>query len=390
MSPLAILLFSNLPSRCRKLHGLARSVIIIDEAQALPPHLLRPILDALRQLCEHYGTTVVISTATQPAFEVIREFADVPATDIIPNAAQLFQDLKRVEYDWHIDASMSWKEAAQILSNHQQTLAVLNTKKDALALLDALDDAKALHLSTLLCGAHRRDTIADVKRRLAAGEPCRLVSTQVVEAGVDLDFALVMRALGPLDAVIQAAGRCNREGTLDTGKVVVFRPADGGSPLGAYRTGIGITGALLGRSSADPHDPALVTEYFKRLFQSIDTDRERIQAMRRALNYPEVARRFRMIDDDTEPVAITAYGTDEERRRVRRLLERLREGAPESRALLRALQPYLVSLRRREAERHRSSGLISEVTPGLGEWLGDYDGVRGLVARDLDPDALVV
>lgn len=383
-------LFSNLPSRCRKLHRLARSVIIIDEAQALPPHLLRPTLDGLRQLCEHYGTTAVISTATQPAFEAIREFADVPAQDIIPNAGQLFQELKRAEYDWRIDAGMSWEEAAQILSDHQSALAVLNTKRDALALLDALGDGRALHLSTLLCGAHRRDTIAEVKRRLATGKPCHLLSTQVVEAGVDLDFPLVLRALGPLDAVIQAAGRCNREGTLGTGKVVVFRPASGGSPPGAYRTGIGITSALLGRGHADPHDPALANEYFKQLFQSIDTDREGIQAMRSALNYPEVARRFRMIDDDTEPVAITAYGTDDERRQVRRLLERLRGGAPESRVLLRALQPYLVSLRRREAERYKRDGLIAEVTPGLGEWMGDYDSVRGLVARDLDPDSLVV
>jgi CRISPR-associated endonuclease/helicase Cas3 len=383
-------LFSNLPSRCRKLHRLARSVIIIDEAQALPAHLLRPILDGLRQLCEHYDTTAVIATATQPAFEAISEFADVPARDIIPNAAQLFRDLKRVDYDWRIDAGIGWEESAQILSDHRSALAVLNTKKDALALLDALGDGRALHLSTLLCGAHRRDTIGEVKRRLAAGEPCRLVSTQVVEAGVDLDFPFVMRALGPLDAVIQAAGRCNREGTLDAGKVVVFRPTDGGSPAGAYRTGIGITGALLGRGSADPHDPALANEYFRQLFQSIDTDREGIQVMRSALNYPEVARRFRMIDDDTEPVAITSYGTDEERRQVRRLLERLRGGTPESRALHRALQPYLVSLRRREAERYRSSRLISEVTPGLGEWMGDYDAVRGLIARDLDPDSLVV
>jgi CRISPR-associated endonuclease/helicase Cas3 len=276
------------------------------------------------------------------------------------------------------------------LSDHPTALAVLNTKKDALALLDALGDRSALHLSTLLCGTHRRNTIAEVKRRLDAGEPCRLVSTQVVEAGVDLDFPFVMRALGPLDSVIQAAGRCNREGTLEVGKVVVFRPSDGGSPPGTYRTGIGITGALLGSGSPDPHDPALATKYFTQLFESIDADRERIQEKRRAFDYPEVARRFRMIDDDTEPVAITSYGTDGERRQVRHLLEPLRHGAPDSRALLRALQPYLVSLRKREAERHRSSGLISEVTPGLGEWMGDYDAVRGLVDRDLDPDSLVV
>lgn len=383
-------LFASGTSPCRKLHRLARSVIILDEAQALPSHLLRPILDALRELCAHYGATVVISTATQPAFEAIPEFAAVGATEIVPNTGRYFRALKRVSYEWRTDPALGWPEVADAMRGEPQALAVVNTKKDAMALLDALRDPQALHLSTLLCGSHRRSVIAEVKRRLEVGESCRLVSTQVVEAGVDIDFPLVMRALGPLDAVIQAAGRCNREGTLSTGKVIVFRPADGGSPPGAYRTGIGITGALLGRGFADPHDPALASEYFKQLFQSIDTDREGIQAMRRALNYPEVARRFRMIDDDTEPVAITAYGTDEERRQVRRLLQRLRGGAPESRALLRALQPYVVSLRRREAEKYRRAGLISEVTAGLGEWMGDYDAIRGLVARDLDPDSLVV
>jgi CRISPR-associated endonuclease/helicase Cas3 len=383
-------LFSNMPSRCRKLHRLAKSVIIIDEAQALPAHLLRPILDGLRYLCDHCGTTVLMSTATQPAFQAIHEFADVPAIDIFPEPAGLFHALRRVTYDWQIDESIGWTRAAELLAANKQALAVLNTKKDALALLNALGDAEALHLSTLLCGAHRRDTIAEVKRRLPAGRNCRLVSTQVIEAGVDLDFPFAMRAIGPLDAIIQTAGRCNREGRMDAGKVIVFRPAEGGSPPGPYRTGIGITGALLGRDNADPDDPALATEYFRQFFASIDTDRERIQETRRALDYLDVARRFRMIDDDTEPVAITSYGAQPERRRVRETLDRLKDGAPEARVLLRRLQPYLVSLRRREAERFRSLGIIAEVIPGLGEWLGDYDSVRGLVARDLDPDSLVV
>jgi CRISPR-associated endonuclease/helicase Cas3 len=383
-------LFARSTSQCRKLHRLARSVIILDEAQALPPRLLRPILDALRELCAHYGATVVISTATQPAFEAIAEFASVPATEIVPDPARFFRALKRVSYEWRTDPALGWLDVADIMRGERQALAVVNTKKDAMALLDALDDPHALHLSTLLCGAHRRNVIAEVKRRLKAGEPCRLVSTQVVEAGVDIDFPLVLRAMGPLDAIIQSAGRCNREGGPHEGRVIVFRPAEGGMPKGAYHTGVGVTGALIGAGGLDPDDPEVSRAYFHRLFETVETDAEGIQDLRARLNYPDVARRFRMIDDDTEPVAITAYGTGEERRHVQRLLERLRGGAPESRALLRALQPYLVSLRRREAERYRSSGLISEVTPGLGEWMGDYDMIRGLIARDLDPDSLVV
>lgn len=383
-------LFANRPSRCRKLHRLANSVIIVDEAQALPPHLLRTILEGVRELTEHYGTTVVVSTATQPAFEVVQEFKDVPAVDILPNAQDLFDALRRVDYEWHVDPAWTWQEAASQLAAERQGLAVLNTKKDAMALLDALGDNEALHLSTLLCGAHRRAVIGEVKRRLEAGEPCRLVTTQVVEAGVDIDFPFVMRAIGPLDSVIQAAGRCNREGRLDSGRVVVFRPAEGGVPPGAYRTGTDVTGSLLGRGDLDPDNPQISREYFRLLFTSVETDRERIQELREHLNYPEVAKRFRLIDDDTESVAITNYGSDAERRLVRRWLDRLDEGAPEARHLQRYLQPYVVSVRKRVAEKYRRQRLIKEIAPGLGEWMGDYDPVRGLQAKDPDPDRLVI
>lgn len=383
-------LFANRPAKCRKLHRLANSVIVVDEAQALPPHLLRAILDGIRELAEHYGTTVVISTATQPAFDVIQEFKDVRAVDILPDASGLFGALRRVEYEWHTGPAWSWEEAARHLAAEPQCLAVLNTKKDALALLDALDDPGALHLSTLLCGAHRRSVIGEVKRRLMEGKPCRLVTTQVVEAGVDIDFPFVMRALGPLDSVIQAAGRCNREGHLDRGRVVVFRPAEGGIPPGAYRTGTDITGSLIGQGDLDPDDPTISSEYFRRLFPSVETDGAGIQPLREAFKYPEVAETFRMIGDDTEAVVITDYGSDEERRKVRQWLDRLADGAPDARYLRRYLQPYIVSVRAREAEKYRRQGLIRTVAPGLGEWLGAYDPIRGLQAQDPDPDSLVV
>jgi CRISPR-associated endonuclease/helicase Cas3 len=383
-------LFANGPSRCRKLHRLANSVLVIDEAQALPPHLLKTILDGLRELTAHYGTTVVISTATQPAFEVIPEFRDVPSLDILPDAGLLFDALRRVDYAWRVDPALTWDQAAQRLAGEPQGLAILNTKRDALALLDALADPEALHLSTLLCGAHRRATIAEARRRLRINDPCRLVTTQVVEAGVDIDFPFVMRALGPLDSVIQAAGRCNREGRLNRGRMFVFRPAEGGIPPGAYRTGTDVTGSLLGRGDLDPDNPDASTEYFRLLFASVDTDRERIQPLREALNYPEVAARFRMIDDSTESVVITDYGTEAEKRAVWQALARLTEGAPEARRIRRFLQPYLVSVRSQQAESYRRMGLIRPITAGLGEWMGRYDTVRGLQPEDRDPDELVV
>jgi CRISPR-associated endonuclease/helicase Cas3 len=383
-------LFANTPSRCRRLHRLARSVIILDEAQALPPQLLTPALDALRELCFHYGSTVVLSTATQPAFETIPTFAALPATAIVADPAPFFRQLQRVRYEWRTDRLLAWPEVAQLLQGEHQGLAVVNTKKDALALLDALADPDVFHLSTLLCGAHRRRVIQELAARLPAGQPCRLVATQVVEAGVDLDFPLVLRALGPLDGIIQAAGRCNREGHLPYGRAVIFEPADGGLPTGPYRTATNITQALLGRGDLDPDDPAVPSAYFRQLFESVSTDRDGIQALRQRFEYPEVARRFRMIEEDTDAVVITTYGSDEEQRRVRSLVEQLRHDASAARLILRRLQPYVVSLRRREVERFRRQGYITPVLDGLGEWLGRYDPMRGLVAEDLSPDELVV
>ena len=385
-------LFANTPSRCRKLHRLARSVIILDEAQVFPPHLLKPMLDALRQLTTYYGTTVVISTATQPAFDAISEFANLEATEIVPEPGRFFRALQRVTYEWHTERALSWSEVADLLRAHPQGLAVVNTKKNAWDLLDALGDEEALHLSTLLCGAHRRAVIAEVRERLAQGRPCRLVSTQLIEAGVDLDFPLVARALGPLDSIVQAAGRCNREGRLARGRVVVFRPAEGGTPPGWYRAATQLAGALIGKGDLDMDDPATSRTYFKQLFETLGpegTDAKGIQSARAELHYPRVAERFRMIEDDTESVVVS-YGSAEERRRIEQLLIALQARDANPRFILRQLQPYMVALRRHVADRYRRIGFIEPVADGLGRWLGDYDEVRGLAPRDLDPDALVV
>jgi CRISPR-associated endonuclease/helicase Cas3 len=376
-------LFANQTSRCRKLHRLARSVIILDEAQALPLHLLTPVLDGIRQLCDNYGATVVLSTATQPAFDSIRSFADLPAHDIVPDAARWFTALKRVDYDWQMDRALTWAEVAETMQTAEQVLAIVNTKQDALDLLDALDDPEALHLSTLLCGAHRRDVIAKIKQRLRDGLPCRLVSTQVIEAGVDLDFPLVLRALGPLDRIIQAAGRCNREGRLDRGRVVVFTPATGSLPPGSYRAATDVTRSLIGKGTLDPDDPEWVRRYFRQVLETVDLDREQIQQARATLDYPDVAQRFRMIDEDTEDV-IVAYGDDHARQWVFDLIAQLQQKPANARMLLRRLQPYLVSLRVPVAQKYRAAGLIEPLADfaGLGIWHGAYDAVRGLVPDD--------
>ena len=384
-------LFANATSRCRKLHRLANSVIILDEVQALPVHLLDPILDGLSQLCAHYNVTVVLSTATQPAFETLPIFEQVEAREIAPDPARIFRALKRVEYEWRIDPPLDWGQIAALLYDEDQALCVVNTKKDALALLDALGDPHALHLSTLLCGAHRRAVLDEVKRRLAAGEPCRLISTQVVEAGVDLDFPLVLRALGPLSSIIQAGGRANREGRRARGRVIIFDPAEGGLPRGVYRRASQTTRSLLRDSRLDMDDPATTHRFFASLFPLEETDREQIQKCRAALDYIETAQRFRMIDDDTLDVVVP-YGSSDEQAQVQAILGDMRAGRANLRVSMRRLQLYLVSIYRRQAEAYQERGLMTpvETVPGLGEWHGGYDPVRGLLTQGPAVDELVV
>ena len=371
-------LFSNRTSSTRKLHRLANSVLILDEAQSLPPQLLTPILDALRHLTEDYGVSVVLSTATQPAFETIKPFVDIAPADMVPGAAKHFQTLKRVNYEWKTQPALSWHTVAELMRESSQVLTVVNTKRDALALLEALDDDSALHLSTLLCGRHRQRVIQEIHRRLDKGEACRVVSTQVVEAGVDLDFPVVMRAVGPLDSIIQAAGRCNRAGALAAGRVVVFQPESGGVPMGSYRMATQTTMGMLSAGPPDLDDPETVAGYFRRILPIVDTDRERIQESQKALDYPEVARRFRMIDDSAMEVTVPRYGTPEEQGMVQAALEQLRHGTPEARRLLRRVQGWTVQIYGNQAAAMERSGLIAEVMPGLYEWMGAYDPVKGI------------
>lgn len=392
-------LFSNRVSACRKLHRLAQSVIILDEAQALPSQLLNPILDGLRELVENYGTTVVLSTATQPAFENLPVFREVTQQELVPEYQAHFERIKRVKYDWRLQELVTWDQVASWMRESPQTLAILNTKRDALALLDALDDPYALHLSTLLCGAHRTEVLRKIHDRLVSGAPCRVVSTQVVEAGVDIDFPLVLRSLGPLVSIIQAAGRCNREGKLGEkgGRVVIFNPADGHMPPGAYRTSVDETKSLLNNGSIDLDDPNAVARYYRNLFGngvsrgSLTLDAHAIQQKRKSLDYPEVSKHFTMIEDDTLSVVVLRFPGPGQNQEILRLLDKLREDPASARGVLRKLQPFTVALRRREADRLISDGRITPLLNGaLGEWDGPYDSTRGLVTDSASPDLLVV
>lgn len=375
-------LFSNKPGRCRKLHNLARSVLILDEVQTLPVELVQPILEVLRELVESYSVTLVLSSATQPAFTGSSPYLTGfdSCTEIVPHPARYFQQLKRVEYRIEQDP-WPWERVAQEMSDRSQVLCVLNSRKDALQLLDMLDDPNALHLSTLMCPAHRRDVLHEIRRRLAEGHPCRVVSTQVVECGCDLDFPYVMRALGPLDRIVQAAGRCNREG-LHCGEVIVFAPAEGRAPRGNYETAMAEAKIALSYPDCDLHDPAVFDAYFSRLWQNCSTDARGICSLRRALDYPEVADKFKMIREDTVPVVVY-YGDSG----PSALLSEIKAKGFASREDWRALAPFTVSLFSNDFRKSRNS--IIEVIEGLYAWTGHYDARSGISHELPDPADLI-
>jgi CRISPR-associated endonuclease/helicase Cas3 len=381
-------LFANRASGCRKLHNVARSVLILDEVQTLPTNLLVPILDVLQELADHYRVTVVLCTATQPALTngpYLKGLRNV--REIIADPSRYFAVLKRVHYECPTaNERWNWERVADEMRTASQSLAVVNTKRDAFRLLDALNDPSALHLSTQMCGVHRLETLREVRRRLDAGEPCRLVSTQVVEAGVDLDFPLVLRAIGPLDRIVQAAGRCNREGNLEFGRVVIFDPAEGSTPPGIYRSGTDTAASLLA-TGCDLHDPLTYQTYFQRLFQVADLDSKHIQTLRQVFDFPGVAGKFKMIEDDSVPAVVRP---ERYTREVESLLVLIRQKGETPRWAFRRLQPYLVSLRSHLIPSYQNKGLLQELAPGLWEWLGGYDPVRGLVEGVRAPEDLVI
>jgi CRISPR-associated endonuclease/helicase Cas3 len=209
-------LFAARPSRCRKLHRLAKSVIILDEAQTLPPRLLEPTLAALEELVKNYGSTVVLCTATKPAVEKRDRFPIglEGVRPIIDDPASLHRSLRRTSVE--LLGRLENPELVDRLLGERQVLCVVNSRQHASDLFALLGDPDALHLSASMCAAHRAKVVAEIRRRLVKGKPCRVISTQVIEAGVDVDFPAVYRAVAGLDSIAQAAGRCNREGLLKT------------------------------------------------------------------------------------------------------------------------------------------------------------------------------
>ena len=387
-------LFANRTTHCRKLHNIARSVMIFDEVQTLPSHLLNPLLNVLRELRDRYGVSFVFSTATQPAFRyrprhLDEGFKSNEVREITRETGETFRRLQRVKYNLpNAGESLSWPDLAQRLTERKQALCVVNVRRHAFELWEESrrvapkgERDSIFHLSSAMCAQHRFDRLGDdrepqpgtIRYRLRNQLPCRLISTQLIEAGVDVDFPLVYRALGPLDSIVQAAGRCNREGKLTDeagqprfGEVVVFYPENHSLPRGVYSTATDITASLLSRTNADDlaQNHELFAEYFDQLCQLTETDKACIQADRAELKFREVAEKARVIPDDSRAV-IVLY------ERGKTIVDEIRsrpveKGRPRfTRFDLRRLQRYMVNVRINQFKQLEANKLIEPLLPNL-------------------------
>lgn len=412
-------LFANRPSACRKLHNLAGSVIVLDEAQTLPLPILRPCLAALDELARNYSASIVVCTATQPAWraqdEVLvtkagRSFGlDIPPDrELAPDPRGLFMAMKRVAVEHRRGPTEDDTIVARFAVTPQM-LCIVNSRRHAKALFDRIANLPgAIHLSTWMCPRHRRLVLERARADLKAGEPVRIVSTSLIEAGVDIDLPEVWRAAAGLDGVLQAAGRCNREFRLAAGRLVIFEPADAQAPQDlkqAWQAGRAVL-----RRHEDPQTLGAVAAYFRELYVNKgieafdastiprdDGGREAFPILTRIAEradtalfpFASIARAFRVIDDEMASV-IVPWSSEAGDKEAKTLLERIRAMKAPSRADLQRLQQYTVSVPKPARDRWLAGGALEAVHPRLGDamlcFTNDdlYDPRCGL--RVLEPD----
>ncbi len=389
-------LFAAKTSRCRKLHNIVNSVVVLDETQLLPPEFLQPILDVMNLLMRHYGVTFVLSTATQPALGTLRTFQRTMrgldhVQEIIDDPEALYRDLERVTIEMPSDfhQAQDWEDIAQQVRQHRSVLAVVNSRADARELQRRMPKG-TLHLSALMCGEHRSRVISDIKRRLLAGEAVRVVSTQLVEAGVDVDFPVVYRALAGLDSIAQAAGRCNREGKLERGQVIVFVPPKP-APPGSLRRAAEITVSLLSGVKDYSLTRAFFRSYFEHFYMRVPSlDGHDIIALLKPdgqgddplkVQFRTAAQRFQLIDESGYRSIIVRYGDSPA------LIGRLQKDGPE-RWLMRKLQRYTVSLPSHQFRKLRDNGDAIEIWPDMFAQTSDalYHPELGVLVDEANPD----
>lgn len=380
-------LFASRASRCRKLHNLAGSVIVLDEAQTLPPHLVRPCLAAIDELARNYGASVVVCTATQPAWRKMDQALpgglglDIgPERELAPDPASLYRQLRRVSVE--VQGATTDDAIVARFTEQAQILGIVNTRNHAWTLFEGIRDLPgAVHLSTLMCPLHRRRVLEDVKARLEGGLPVRLVATSLIEAGVDIDFPEVWRAATGLDSVAQAAGRCNREGNLESGRVVVFTPAEAKTPQNQK-----IYQQALHHVARAGHNDLLGLaanrDYFEEVYfqkgagalDALEIDGApgvmrsvRAGADKMNFRFRSIAEAFRLIEDVMEPVVVPY---DDRARAILAVLKTV--DRPLARHL-RGLQPYVVSIPKKARDEWLARGALKAPHPGLGGGLLAFD-----------------
>lgn len=360
-------MFSNKPSICRKLHNICNSVLILDEVQTIPVDFLQPIVDALKCYQQHFGISVLFSTASQPILNGIIEGCNPRVsfkgidniTDIIPPDMKLHQSLRRVQIDIH-DEGNTYTEIVEALETNDKVLCIVNTRRDAKELYDKLHKDGLLHLSRMMCPAHIRTTIEEIRCRLSkCNQRLRVISTQLIEAGVDIDFPVVFRQEAGLDSILQAAGRCNREGKHNTCTTHVFslskeRPL----PKGTMQDCNNARKSL--PNGSDWFAPETMTLYFGQLYSRKDSfDKKNIGYY---LNNPHemyfetAAQKFQLIDETSIPVIVNWENSME-------LVSRLKKEGP-SYNLMKLLGQYTVSIRQNDFKLLFQAGLIQEVLDG--------------------------
>ena len=364
-------LYANKNTKLRKLHNIARSVVILDEVQSLPPGLLYAILDGLKELQQHYGCSIVLSTATQPALQqsdFLKEGLE-HVQEIIPNTISLARNLNRVNVDWKIHETTEYEDIAQQIADEKmaRVLVVTHTRKDARYMAELLP-GNSYHLSAAMCPAHKQDIIDKACAKLKQKDrdvSVHLVSTQLIEAGVDIDFPVVFRALAGLDSLSQTAGRCNREGKeKDGGRFIIFR-APSEPPRGVLRMGKDITETMINSNDmtsvarcsngdVDLTSPENYQTYFRLFYSHQRLDNAGVQTCREKLDFSDVAQRFKVIDTQTFPIVVP-YGKSYV------FLKSILQKEFLTREDFRYLQPFIVQIYKPDMNRLEDAGALDSV-----------------------------
>ena len=376
-------LFAHRPSRCRKLHNIARSVVIFDEVQTLPTRLAPSLLSAVNCLTRDYGVTAVFCTATQPAFGTAAKAicGGWQPREISSRPGAMAETLKRTSITIRSpeNSPADWQELASEISQHNRVLCVVNTRAQAAEFFQLLPEEGRFHLSAAMCAAHRSDKLEVIRQRIREHKTCRLISTQLIEAGVDVDFPIAYRALGPLDSIIQTAGRCNREGhSLEPRPVTVFTPPSAKMPRGAYKTAAQETEAFLAEFPDAPlHQPETYQRYFARLYETLgpnSANDDPAYFASKNFDFPAAAKACQLIDDGTRSVLVP-YGHGRE------LIKKIRHQKHLTADFARRCQRFTINLYESEFQKSRSTGVITPLLKDKEEsmffWSSSYDDQLG-------------